>query len=424
MLYDVVIVGAGPAGLMAAKTAAEKGMKAIVIERKKDVSRIRRACCSHFIMDDDYENEGIQVGDGKIIFPRNGFEVRYEGPTLNLTDKYFNSPKEHRIHFSHQNGKPIAIKCDKGKLLQGLLKECQQHGVEFRMNSVAYQAEDPGDSVRVQVVSRGRKSTITARKGIAADGANAHITGSLGMNDGRKYYYTAYAEKYIMGGVHDVEPLSWNFYFGRTFRSNPPVIIAPSFYDDNTVEVTIMGGSTSKPAAVFKKVTTESPLALMFKGAKLIDTHGCSLRTFHSLKVPHKGNVIAAGDSAAFIEVEVQGGLMCGYHAANAVAGELNGENGFDKYTTWWQESFEFNSDDYLKVAQGYALVPVYSDDELDYLFSLTEDQVLEGTSSQYKTPKLMWASFLRHKDKIAGERPALYEKINKISEMSLSSSF
>ncbi len=424
MLYDVVIVGAGPTGLMAAKTAAEKGMTAIVIERKKDVSRIRRACCSHFVMDDDYENEGIQVGNGKIIFPRNGFEVRYDGPTLNLTDKYFNSPKAHRIHFSHQNGKPIAIKCDKGKLLQGLLEECQQHGVEFRMNSVAYQAEDTGDRVKVHVVSRERRSTITARKGIAADGANAHITGSLGMNDGRKYYYTAYAEKYIMGGVHDVEPLSWNFYFGRTFRSNPPVIIAPSFYDDNTVEVTIMGGSTTKPAAVFKKVTTESPLARIFKDAKLIDTHGCSLRTFQSLKVPHKGNVIAAGDSAAFIEVEVQGGLMCGYHAANAVAGELNGENGFDNYTTWWQESFEFNSDDYLKVAQGYALVPVYSDDELDYLFSLTEDQVLEGTSSQYKTPKLMWASFLRHKDKIAGEKPALYEKINKISEMSLSSSF
>jgi len=103
MLYDVVIVGAGPTGLMAAKTAAEKGMKAIVIERKKDVSSIRRACCSHLVMDDDYENESIQVGDGKIIFPKNGFEVRYEGPTLNLTDKYFNSPKAHRIHFSHQN---------------------------------------------------------------------------------------------------------------------------------------------------------------------------------------------------------------------------------------------------------------------------------------------------------------------------------
>jgi hypothetical protein len=115
---------------------------------------------------------------------------------------------------------------------------------------------------------------------------------------------------------------------------------------------------------------------------------------------------------------------MCGYHAANAVARELNGDNGFEQYTTWWQKSFEFNSDDYLKVAQGYALVPAYADDELDYLFSLAEDEVLQGTFSQYKTPKLMWASILKHKDKIAREKPDLYKKVCAIDKMSLSTTF
>ena len=115
---------------------------------------------------------------------------------------------------------------------------------------------------------------------------------------------------------------------------------------------------------------------------------------------------------------------MCGYHAANAVASELQGENGFEQYTTWWQESFEFNSADYLKVAQGYALVPRYSDDELDYLFSLTEDEVLEGTFSQYTTPQVMWSSILRHKEKIAREKPDLYQKVCTIDTMSLSTTF
>ncbi len=30
MVYDIAIIGAGPAGLMAAKTAAELGLKAVV----------------------------------------------------------------------------------------------------------------------------------------------------------------------------------------------------------------------------------------------------------------------------------------------------------------------------------------------------------------------------------------------------------
>ena len=93
-------------------------------------------------------------------------------------------------------------------------------------------------------------------------------------------------------------------------------------------------------------------------------------------------------------------------------------------YTKWWQDSFEFNSDDYLRVAQGYALVPTYSDDELDYLFALTEDEVLEGTLSQYKSPKLMWDSMLRDRDKIARERPELYKKIARLDEISLEDTF
>ena len=424
MMYDVVVIVAGPTGLMAAKRGAEKGLKVIVIERKRDISKIRRACCSHFVMDDGYAGETLQVTEGKIVFPRNGFEVRYEGPTLNLTDKYFNSPKDHTIHFSHQNGKPLGIKFDKGRLLRGLMEECEQLGVEFMMGTVAYQARDTTEGVKVHAVSSGKKSTITARKGIVADGANAHITESLGMNEERTYYHTALAEKYIVDGINDYEPLSWNFFFGLAFRSHAPVIIGPSFYGNDVVEVTIMGSKNKLPLEIFGNVTTNSPLIHMFKGSKLIDKHACSLRTFNSLQVPYKGNVLIAGDSAAYIEVEVQGALMCGYHAANAVAGELKGENGFEQYTSWWQKSFEFNSDDYLKVAQGYALVPTYSDSELDYLFSLTEDEVLEGTFSQYKTPKVMWTSIVRHKDKIAREKPELHEKIIKIDEMSLSTTF
>jgi len=178
------------------------------------------------------------------------------------------------------------------------------------------------------------------------------------------------------------------------------------------------------PTVMFERLKTSSPLAHLLEGAKIIDVHGCSVKAFASLPVPYKGNVLSAGDAAAYIEVEVQGGLMSGYHGANAIVKELNGENGFEQYTQWWQESFEFNSDDYLKVAQGYALVPYYSDDELDYLFALIEDEVLEGTNSQYKTPKLYWPAILRHKEQIAQEKPELYEKVEKIDAMSFSETF
>ncbi len=36
MKYDLIVVGDGPGGLMAAKTAAEDGLKVIMVERKKE----------------------------------------------------------------------------------------------------------------------------------------------------------------------------------------------------------------------------------------------------------------------------------------------------------------------------------------------------------------------------------------------------
>ena len=39
MKYDLIVVGGGPAGVMATKTAAEDGLKVLLIERKRILLR-------------------------------------------------------------------------------------------------------------------------------------------------------------------------------------------------------------------------------------------------------------------------------------------------------------------------------------------------------------------------------------------------
>jgi flavin-dependent dehydrogenase len=258
---------------------------------------------------------------------------------------------------------------------------------------------------------------------IIADGVNSRTAASLNMNQDRILFSTALCLRYTLEGVRDAEPAACKFHMGLAYQSKGPVIMVPAL-EKELCHLIVMGNRDDPPVRIFRRVVAAGPLAGMREGARVVERVGCGVKAFTSMPVPYRGNALAIGDAAAFIEVETQGALMCGYQAGSAAVKELAGEPGFAGYAQWWRKSFEFNTDEYLRVAQGYALVPAYTDDELDYLFALTEDQVLPGTLSQYASPKLMWDCMLRHREKIARERPELSEKIKRNRELTIKGTF
>ena len=411
MMYDLAVIGAGPAGLMTAKTAAEKGLKTVLLEKRSDVSHITRACCEQLIMDKDFQGDTVRLENGRIVSENNGFSVPYAGKTIGVTDKYFISPAGHAIHFAYPDREPIVIKIDKGLLLRNIWEAGAAAGAELRAGAHVTSARDYGDGVVLQV-SGVQKSEIRARKLVIADGVNSWTAEKMGLNVSRRCLATALCVIYHLRGLKDFEQTALKTYFGRAFCGLAPLTLNTALDDEETACLVVIGNKHSTPEKMFHSIATKGALAPGLRDARVVRKTSCSARAYMPLRVPHAGNVLVAGDAAAYVEVEMQGALACGWRAADAVAGELSGQDGFARYTGWWQRSFEFCGDDWLQVAAGFALVPTYADDELDYLFSLIESETLEGTYNQYKSPRLMWGAILKHRDRIAAERPGLSEKI------------
>lgn len=220
--YDLIVVGAGPAGLMTAKTAAELGLKVILIEKNIDFKKLNRACSSQFILDDDYENESIKLSCGRIKFLRNNFKVNYDGPLVEVKNKYYNSPSSHTIHFALPNKKAFALKFNKLELLDTLYNECLLLGVDIRMGTIAYRGKDNIKNVTINVKNKDKSYIITGKKLVISEGANAHLSGILGFNKKRTYFATALTIKYTLKNVYGIEKNSWNLFYGRRFFSNAP----------------------------------------------------------------------------------------------------------------------------------------------------------------------------------------------------------
>lgn len=421
MVYDVAIIGAGPAGLMAAKTAADKGLKTVLLEKRRDVSRITRACCEQLIMDKDFQGDTVRLENGSILSLNNGFAVPYRGRTIDVTDKYFISPAGHAIHFAYPDRSPIVIKINKGLLLENLWQACAAAGVELVPGAHVHGAQDRGDAVSLQATVSGVSRELRARKLVIADGVNSRTAEKMGLNSSRRCLASALCVIYFLRDVAGFEQSALKTYFGRAFCGLAPITLNTALDEPETACLVVIGNRNSPPEKMFQNITTKGALAPALRNARIVKRTGCAARAYTSMKEPCTGNVLVAGDAAAYVEVEMQGALACGCRAAKAIAEELAGRDGFAQYTRWWQQSFEFNGEDWLQVAQGFALVPTYTDDELDYLFGLIEDETLEGTYNQYKSPRLMWGAILKHGDRINSERPDLHAKIISRSGATLS---
>jgi len=342
-LYDLVVVGAGPAGSMTARTAAEKGLNVLLIDRNLEV--------------------GVPVKCGEFLPSLE--EMRRLAPKAEDLEDLFDPPdgcivnRTRYVRFIFPNGSEFSVPF-KGVVVERklydkhLANEAARAGAMVAPMTRALDLLE-GGGVRARNVEG--LLTVPSKTVVGADGANSLIARRAGLPVSRDPLDYSIGYQYEMVNVeHDPEYV--DMYFGRKFAPGTYAWIIPKGGDVANVGTGVRVPYMEKGLNIRdyqRRFLQEHPTASekLRKAVPTAIKAGC-IPVGGPLTETFRGNVLVVGDAAGHTIPTVGGGippaLICGRVAGAAVADHLQKGTPLAHYEEVWRRQLGSVLDNSLRL--------------------------------------------------------------------------
>ncbi len=405
--YDVIVIGCGPAGMMACGELAKRGIKVLGVDKKPQLDVNIRTASGYCFLDQPFNKEWIKCtpqGDKTLLeYTDTGFSVNYSGHMEGIHNSHMFSDTG-RHWQAKTRVKPFYHTFLPSKCHSDRFAWASAQGAQFMTGTSFINCSQTDKSVEILVRKDGKNKTLTCKKLIAADGLVSRVAKVTGVNANRlNFNMKGPTIEYEMDGVEMPYDRGDAFFFGsKNFGGMAGGVImvpsphGPKCYRAETMSVLPASTSTDIIEYFIKK----SPFASWFKNIEILEISGVIVEFFGPLNVPQLGNILYVGDSAAYGECLYQCATMCGYKGAECVEMELKGQKGYDEYCEWWADHFEWVRNpkrmaDYTK----RVLFPrFFTVQELDFLFDLSEKNPIvvdEVEATPYTFTQMVMEQFM-----------------------------
>lgn len=330
--YDVIVVGAGPAGSTSALYAAKSGASVLLLDKKREIGSPIQ--CAGFLP--------------------HASEVRALLPDARLPDTLKNYPdfcvlqniKTQRIVPPNCSVKEFAVRgtvLDRRRYDQFLAEQAAKAGAELMIKTRVTKLE--GTTVETSGIFG--KHKIKAKAIIGADGPNSLVAKSKGLNLKPESRETSVAIEYQVRNV-DIDPFALEMYFGKDFVPGGYAWIFPEGENRANVGIGIRSGMAEKGVSAkeyLHRFMRDHPLAgpklkngiIMNVIAGIIPVNGAPERTATE-------DSLIVGDAAGQI-IATNGGGIPPAMIAGKVAGETAAEFAagkckLEEYDHRWRAQF------------------------------------------------------------------------------------
>lgn len=422
--FDVVVVGAGPAGCMAAKTIAENGFHVALLDMKEHIADITRTCGQAFLSVDEEQWNEIHYftpDNRRFVFPKLGFTVKYEGPYNEVHGIWIHSPNMKSIKLGSIDKPEVSgYSIDKSSLIEGILHEAQENGAEIFAGRNTVDVRKSKNGAEVVVKRSDAEEVYEGKFVIAADGVNSRLVDKLGLNSGRQLYVVEHVKGAYVQGARIPPQRMFNVFLGGKVSPSGLTVVLPT----PNPEIMLVAAVTypvfnHKADETLKYFLKESAVAKnWFTDIKVIKETSAVVQCRSPIETPFKDNVLCIGDASYLIETLMTGALMCGWKAGNVIStavwqDKLNRE-GVQDYLDWWKKSFITGNDTAAYFKDSHCFSHYYTEEEVNYLIGLFDNENFPTCTWSHKFARIFAQSMSAKLPGIAKERPDLFNKLKK----------
>ncbi len=300
--YDVVVIGAGPAGSICARRLAERGYKVLLAEKRPVVgvpvrcgeATGRRARLAQFTeVNEDYIETTLQ---GVILHGPGGVSVRYDAP------------------------EEVGVMLDRALFDQDLARRAQKAGAELKVNLRIRGISEAKDGARVLDVvdeTTGAGSRIAAKVVVGADGAEALSGRWVGLKT-RQLPPQVCSAIELRVEARDANPHHLTFWQGHESVNKGYVWVFPKLKSG----VVNLGSGVLTPKLGEKNMYDLSMeyKDRLFPGAKVLEVHGGAVPVSGNLEEYVADRFLLCGDAAHHTNPLTGGGIMSGILGATLCA--------------------------------------------------------------------------------------------------------